>query len=599
MEPEKPNSQNLILAFALSFLVIAGWQLFFGSPWGAKENAEPQQTQNQAQENPQVQGEALAPNVTGQNDTEGRLEVNPTLTPATSATAIAVNRENLLKQEFQQGIRIPVNNSQVTGSIGLLGGKFDDLTLLNYTEELDKNSPKIHLFNPQGTKNPYHANFLWLSPDSKDLPNAKSLWKVQGNSELTPKRPVTLYWVNRANIRFEKIFALDENYMMNVTQRVINNSNQNLSIHPYGLVARTGTPETENFYILHEGFLGVLNQELIEEDYDDIAEENQEYKQSTGWFGISDKYWLAALIPQDSNFTASFKFGGTEQSPIYQADFYGVGSNLAPGQSHEYRSLLFVGAKEVALLDKYAEQFNIFKFDLGVDFGILYFITKPIFLLIKYFSGLFGNFGVAILALTVVIKIVFFPLANHSYVSISKMKKLQPQMAIMKERYGDDKQKLQQEMLKIYREKKINPMAGCIPILLQIPVFFALYKVLFVTIEMRHAPFFGWIQDLSAPDPLGILTLFGLISWNVPSILAVVNIGIWPILMGITMWIQQKLNPAPPDPIQQKVFAMLPFIFTFLLGTFPAGLVIYWTCNNSLTILQQWIITRRTNKEPL
>ncbi len=594
MEPQKPNNPNFILAIALSLMVLVGWQMFF-APKPQPRN-QPSQT-TQTGDGNTSQDQSVPSNLTPQlpESLQGNSSDLPLEIIEESETEILARRAKVIANTA----RIFVENAKIFGSISLQGGHFDDLTLRNYHTDLAENSPNITLFNPRGSANPYHATFNWFGDKTIDFPNDNTLWRVDNPSSLTPNHPITLYWVNNQNVRFEKTFTIDDDYLITVTQRVLNGSSNAITLYPYGLISRTGEPDILNFYILHEGFIGVLQQELIEDDYDDVAKETIIYQNSTGWFGITDKYWLAALIPQSKGFNASFKQGNKKGSsiPTYQADFYAQAANINQGESYEYETLLFAGAKELDVLDQYTKTHNIYKFDLGVDFGILYFITKPIFLLIKYFSSLFGNFGVAILALTVVIKFFFFPLANKSYVSISKMKQLQPQITELKERYGDDKQKLQQEMMRIYREKKINPLAGCIPIVLQIPVFFALYKVLFVTIEMRHAPFFGWIQDLSAPDPLGILTLFGLISWNVPAILTVVNIGIWPILMGLTMWVQQKLNPAPADPMQQKIFALLPFVFTFLLGTFPAGLVIYWTCNNSLTILQQWLITRSLEKK--
>ncbi len=602
MEPKNSNNKNLIVAFSLSLMVLLGWQTFF-----APEPQKPNEQVN-GQTNGQVNGQAInesnqntvnnqQPVATPNNNVNSNVSINNNVNDAqilqnqTPSNLVVSRQEALTRHQ-----RISINTARVIGSINLEGGRIDDLTLIDYKETLDDDSDNVHFLNPRNSENPYYADFGWLGDDNFTTPDQKAIWR-SNQSSLSANVPVTLYWISPENIRFEKIFTIDENFMINVTQRVINNSNIPLTIRSYGLVARVGEPETLNFYILHEGFIGVLNEELIEEDYDDTEDGALTYNQHHGWFGITDKYWLTALIPQDETFNASFKRGGNDELPTYQADFYSDNIIVGVGERSDYQTLLFAGAKEVKLLDGYAEKYQIDRFDLAVDFGIMYFITKPIFQVIKKFSDIFGNFGLAILALTVVIKIIFYPLANKSYVSISRMKQLQPEIQELRERYGEDKQQLQQEMLKMYREKKVNPMAGCVPLLLQIPVFFALYKVLFVTIEMRHAPFFGWIQDLSAPDPAGILTFFGFIPWEVPAILAIVNIGVWPILMGLSMWVQQKLNPAPPDPIQQKIFAMLPFLFTFLLANFPAGLVIYWTCNNTLTIAQQWNITRSLEKK--
>ena len=598
MESPPNNNKNLILAVALSLMVLIGWQVFFPptapvvqqtaqAPANSGVNNGQVNPQNQTNNNPVIADSTTAPVTTGaQNQSSANVA-----TFGDDISGNLVSRQAAL----QKDPRIIINTARVNGSINLNGGRIDDLTLLDYRETLDDDADYVHLLNPKDGKNPYYADFGWLGDNQFTPPTQRTLWQSY-DRQLNANGQVTLFWDSPENIRFEKIFTIDEDFMMSMTQRIVNNSGNNIAMRTYGLVARTGLPETENFYILHEGFLAVLNDELIEEDYDDTDDGPIKFEQRSGWLGITDKYWLAALVPQQESFNGSFKNGGKDR-PIFQADFYTNVTNVPNGAAHQDRTLLFAGAKEVKLLDKYEANYGIKSFDLGVDFGVLYFITKPLFLVIDKLFDIFGNFGVAIIALTFMIKLLFFPLAQKSYTSISKMKQLQPEMQELRERYGEDKQRLQQEMMKMYRERKINPMAGCVPIILQIPVFFALYKVLFVTIEMRHAPFFGWIQDLSAPDPLGILTLFGLIPWTVPAILTFVNIGIWPIIMGLTMWIQQKLNPAPPDPMQQKIFAMLPFVFTFLLATFPAGLVIYWTLNNTLTILQQWTIMRSLERK--
>jgi YidC/Oxa1 family membrane protein insertase len=400
-------------------------------------------------------------------------------------------------------------------------------------------------------------------------------------------------------VRFEQVITLDKNFMFTIQQRVVNEAGEVLTVSPYGVISRTGTPDILGFYILHEGMIGVFDEVLEEVDYSDLIEDGlvkPAQKQSTtgGWLGITDKYWLTALVP-DANETVQTSFTGDRANnrDRYQADFLTDAKSIAPGQTLEVTNRLFAGAKETVLLDSYQDNLGISNFDLAVDFGWFYWLTKPIFYGIHFLNGVLGNFGLAILALTLGIKLLFFPLANKSYRSMSKMKLLQPKMMDLKERYGDDRQKLNMEMMELYKKEKVNPLSGCLPILLQIPVFFALYKVLFVTIEMRHAPFYGWINDLSAPDPLGLLEGFGMFPWEVPAALAIVNIGIWPLIMGLTMFLQQKLNPAPADPIQAKVFMFMPIMFTFILGGFPAGLVIYWAWNNSLSILQQYVIMRR------
>ena len=412
---------------------------------------------------------------------------------------------------------------------------------------------------------------------------------------------VILTWDNGAGLVFKRTIAVDANYMFTITQEIINKSPKAETFASYGLISRWGTPETTDFYILHEGLLGVFDDTLDEIDYDDIQSDKVVQKKSTGgWIGITDKYWLAALVPnQKDPINARFLYNKINKSDTYQVDFVGPAQTVAPGARIQTESQLFAGAKQVRLLDAYEQQFGVKRFDLAIDFGWFYFLTKPIFYALLWLSDRVINLGLAILILTIGIKIAFFPLANKSYVSMSKMKKLQPKMVQIRERVGDDKMRMQQEMMELYKKEKVNPASGCLPILVQIPVFFALYKVLFVTIEMRHAPFYGWIDDLSAKDPTNLFTLFGLIPWAPPDFL---SIGIWPIIMGVTMFLQQKLNPQPADPVQAKIFMFLPLFFTFLLSTFPAGLVIYWAWNNLLSILQQWVIMRRmgiTGKEAL
>ncbi|PPR76228.1 MAG: Membrane protein insertase YidC, partial [Alphaproteobacteria bacterium MarineAlpha3_Bin4] len=403
---------------------------------------------------------------------------------------------------------------------------------------------------------------------------------------------VTLSWDNGDGLVFHRTYAIDDNYMVSITQRLANNGPRAVAVHPYGLISRRGTPETTGFYILHEGLLGVFDGTLSEIDYDDLQETGLIEQRSTGgWLGITDKYWLAALIPDQTTTTTS-RFLHRIASGVdkYQVDYRGPKLVAPAGGGVETRNHLFTGAKEVLLMDGYEKAYGIDRFELAIDWGWFYFLTKPIFYSLLWINDHVFNLGLAILLLTVVIKLAFFPLANKSYTSMSKMKKLQPEMTKMRERFGDDKVKLNQEMMALYKREKVNPASGCLPIVVQIPVFFALYKVLFVTIEMRHAPFFGWIQDLSAPDPTTVFNLFGVLPWTPPEFLM---IGVWPLLMGITMFLQQKLNPQPTDPVQAKIFLFLPIMFTFLLARFPAGLVIYWAWNNLLSMLQQWVIMRR------
>ena len=494
--------------------------------------------------------------------------------------------------------RVPINTSRIEGSINLAGGRLDDLRLKDYRETVDPDSPTIILFSPSGAPDPYYAEFGWVGggqgDDKLQVPGADTVWEIDGAGELTEDTPVTLTWTNDAGVVFTRTFAVDENYMFTVTQGVRNETKNAITLYPYGLISRHGTPEVSGFFVLHEGPIGVFGTEGLEEySYKDLVEDGPITPEKTdeGWLGFTDKYWAATLIPNPG---AQFqpRLSATERGgkPIYQTDFLEDAVVVQPGQSGEARNLLFAGAKEVQVINSYKAALGIEKFDLLIDWGWFYFLTKPMFFALDFFYKLVGNFGVAILIVTVLVKAIFFPLANKAYVSMSKMKKLQPEMVKLRERYKDDRVKQQQAMMEIYKKEKINPVSGCIPIIIQIPVFFALYKVILVTIEMRHAPFFGWIQDLSAPDPTTIFNLFGLIPWDPPSMLM---IGIWPLIMGVTMWLQMKMNPTPPDATQAMIFNWMPVIFTFMLASFPAGLVIYWAWNNSLSVLQQALIMRR------
>jgi YidC/Oxa1 family membrane protein insertase len=427
--------------------------------------------------------------------------------------------------------------------------------------------------------------------DGIAVPAADTVWQASGG-ELRPDQPVTLSWDNGAGLRFEREITIDDAYLISVTQRVTNDGEAPVSLRPYGLISRWGTPNTLGFYILHEGPIGALDGKLREIDYSDLVEDGDvELASEGGWLGITDKYWLSALIPdQQGEIKATFRHHVTDGQDRYQVDYLRPAMTLAPGQAIEASERVFAGAKEVQLLDRYKEAYDIPLFDRAVDFGWFYFLTKPLFHVLHFFYKLVGNYGVAILLLTLLVKMLFFPLANKSYRAMSKMKKLQPEMMRLREQFGDDKMRMNQELMGLYKKEKVNPMSGCLPIIVQIPVFFALYKVLFVSIEMRHAPFFGWIRDLSAPDPTTLFNLFGLIPWDPPAFLM---IGIWPLLMGATMLLQTKLNPQPADPMQARIMMMLPLMFIFLFATFPAGLVIYWTWNNVLSISQQWVIMKR------
>ena len=594
------EQKNLILAIVISVSILLSWQILVEGPRIEKERAAQEAAKAQQQATQQTAPAAPGAPVPGAPGTP-TVPPQPGAAPTTSpggvpiagvpTAAVPPKREDVIAREQ----RIALKSERLVGSIATTGARIDDLILTQYRETVEKDSAQITLLSPPGAQNPYFARFGW-APHGNGIavPGDNTPWTAD-RRELSPGAPVTLTWDNGQGLVFTQVIAMDENYMFTVTQRVTNRSDKQVTLSPYGLVSRTGTPDTIDFYILHEGMIGVFGDALSEYDYSDLQDEGKISKKSKGgWIGITDKYWLAALVPnQKSDVNYRFTHSTVNKQDKYQVDYLDNALTVAPGRSIESTNRLFAGAKVVRMLDAYRDDLNIPAFDKAVDFGWFYWLTKPIFYALEYFNRLVGNFGVAILLLTVCIKIVFFPLANKSYKSMSRLKLLAPKMKEIQERFKDDRARQQQEMMALYKKENANPMSGCLPILIQIPVFFALYKVLFVTIEMRHAPFFGWIQDLSAQDPLGLLTAFGLIDWNVPQILDVANIGIWPILMGMTMYLQQKLNPQPTDPMQAKIFMFLPIIFTFLLGQFPAGLVIYWAWNNLLSIAQQWVIMRR------
>ncbi|MBT5648223.1 MAG: membrane protein insertase YidC [Rhodospirillaceae bacterium] len=593
------DQRNLILAIVLSVSILLGFQVFIEGPRIEEQRAlqEAQKAKEAAQTiNPAIPGQVVAP-IPGQQSivpTPGAVPPGAGAPVAGQpAAARSISRAAIVSAEP----RIKITTDRVIGSIRLKGGLIDDLTLLNYRQTLEKDSENIVMLSPLGTENPYYAQFGWTSTTTGvTLPNADTVWTTD-RSTLSVGQPVTLRWTNPEGIEFAQVISIDENFMFAVDQRITNNGNQTAVIHPFGLISLSGMPETAGFWILHEGMIGVFDETLTEVDYDDLPDEPNGIQAVDGaakWLGITAKYFATSLVP-DQKVANKGRFvhtapGGKDK---FQADYLAASQTVAPGQSAAFSTRLFAGAKEVRLLDSYEEKLGIPRFDRMVDFGWFYFLTKPIFYAIDYFYQLLGNFGLAILLLTVLIKLAFFPLANKSYKSMSRLKKLQPKMVEIREKHKDDRQRQNTAMMELYKKEGANPMSGCFPILIQIPVFFALYKVLFVTIEMRHAPFFGWIQDLSAPDPYGLLIGFGLFQWDVPQSLQIVNVGIWPIIMGVTMFLQQRLNPQPADPMQQKIFMLLPIVFTFLLGSFPAGLVIYWAWNNTLSIAQQWVIMRK------
>ena len=508
-----------------------------------------------------------------------------------TSSALLLDREQVLEET----IRVTFDNSKIKGSINLEGGIIDDLVLEEYRETLDPTSDFITYLNPLGSQDAYYLDTGWVSPDSTiELPNNKSVWKAD-KSSIGINDPVKLTWQNSQNIIFEKIITLDEHYLFSVDQRVINNSGKSFDLYPFGLSKRQGLPEMQNFFILHEGPLSVTDGVLEEYDYDDLKDQKKIKLNSVGgWIGMTDKYWQTAIISdQNEPIQQTYSYSFAENTDNFQTDLVGAKIVVGDGDNVSHNLKLFAGPKIVQVIEQYMDEYGVQEFDRSVDFGWFYFLTKPIFHVLEFIFGYVGNFGWSIVIFTLLMRICFFPLAQASFKSMAKMKKLGPELQRLKEQYGDDRAGMQKEMMALYKREKANPIAGCLPILLQIPVFFSLYKVLFVTIEMRHAPFIGWIHDLSAPDPLGLLTLFGFVDWNVPGIFQLFNIGIWPILMGISMFLQQKLNPAPVDKMQAKIFMFLPIVFTFVLGGFAAGLVIYWTTNNVLSMAQQYVIQRK------
>ncbi len=582
------DQKNLIIAIVLSVLIIVTFQYFFERP--ALEQAQ-RQAQERQQQTEQVETapdlrlpEAAAPGTPATPGVPAAVPPTPGAPPTAAAMPVIA------------GERVAIRTPRLEGSIALRGGAIDDVVLRDYTVTPDPASGNIRLFAPAGGARAYYATEGWIASDPQvPVPGPDTVWRASAG-ELVPGKPVTLSWDNGAGLRFTREIAVDENYMFTVTQRVENAGDAAVTLTPYALVNRTGTPPTQGFFILHEGPLGVFDGRLVEHDYSDLSSRQTISQASTGgWIGITDKYWLAALVPEPAaRINARFLHWRVGNEDKYQVDFAGEARALPPGGRVENRSHLFAGAKEVRLLDGYSKALGIANFDLAIDFGWFYFLTKPFFYLLDILFNYLGNFGLAILAVTVLVKLLFFPLANKSYKSMSQMKKLQPKMMELKERFSGDRQRLNQEMMDLYRKEKVNPASSCLPILIQIPVFFALYKVLFVSIEMRHAPFYGWIRDLSAPDPTSFLNLFGLLPYAIPDwVPSLVSIGAWPIIMGLLMYVQMKLNPPPPDPIQAKIFLFMPFVFTFIMAPFPAGLVIYWAWNNLLSVAQQWYIMKR------
>ena len=565
------DQRNMFLAIVLSMAILFGWDYFLvpdpPPPGSTSETLDGV-----------TSPDAPTPSAPG-------IAAPATPTPALADRTTAITELP----------RARVETPRLHGSIPLQGLRFDDLTLAGYRESPDPESAEINLLSPAGAPSPYYAELGWLSADpSVALPSADTVWSAGLDSlVLAPDRPVALTWDNGAGLTFRRTVTVDQDYMFTVYDEVANGTEAAVTLFPYGLIARVGTPEVLGFFILHEGPLGVFDQTLKEVDYEDLKETPLESVTSTGgWIGFTDKYWLVVVAhDQEKPIEAAFRYSVSNGRDRFQTDFRSSEPvTVAPGETGSAKTYLFAGAKEVELLDGYTESLGIDRFDLAIDFGWFYFLTKPFFYALIWLKEVLGNFGLAILGLTIGLRLLLFPLANKQFRAMTKLKKLQPEMKKLQERYAEDRTRLNQELMELYKREKANPAAGCLPILVQIPIFFALYKVLFVTIEMRQEPFYGWISDLSAPDPTSIFNLFGLLPIDLPSFL---TIGAWPIIMGLTMWLQQKLNPAPADAMQAKIMSFLPIIFTFLLATFPAGLVIYWAWSNALGILQQWVIMRQ------
>jgi YidC/Oxa1 family membrane protein insertase len=588
------ENRNTILAVILSGLVLIAWQYFYNIPTMEKQRAAQQAELAQKQAvnpaSPTPANPSATPSAAGA-PSQAPIPGGPTTNAPIQNRAAAI----------AAGPRVKIDTPSISGSIALTGARIDDVALVKYRETVDPKSPAIELFSPSGTKEPFYAEFGFVpaAGSTIKMPDKDTVWKQEGANALTVATPVTLSWTNGQGLTFKRTISIDDKYLFTIKDDVSNVGDAPVTLYPFGLISRHGTPQVSGYYILHEGLIGVLgDQGLQEYGYKKIDDAKAvEFKVTNAWLGITDKYWAATLLPSPkASLQARYSSNLVGTLRTYQTDYLLDPITVAIGGSATTTTNLFAGAKESATVDAYDKQLGLNKFDRLIDWGWFYFITKPMFWAIDWFFHIVGNFGVAILLVTVLVKLIFFPLASKSYASMAKMKAVQPQLAALKDKYPDDKMKQQQEMMEIYKKEKINPIAGCLPILIQIPVFFSLYKVLFVTIEMRHAPFFGWIKDLSAHDPTNLFNLFGLLAFDptqIPVIGHYLALGIWPIIMGITMWFQMKLNPTPPDPTQKMIFDWMPLIFTFMLASFPAGLVIYWAWNNLLSVLQQSYIMRK------
>ena len=584
MQQDQDNQKNLLLAIVLSVGVLLAWQVFYAGPKLKDDQERRQRVQHELS-----QSKEQAPAAPGATTQPGAA------VPSAAPLAAAATRTAAI----DASPRVRIETPSLTGSISLAGGRIDDLVLAKYRETVDPKSPNVVLFSPSGAPHPYYAEYGWVAGSgvTQPMPGRDTLWRAEKEAPLTPDSPVTLVWDNGQGLIFRRTIAVDTEYLFTVKDEVENRTGAEITLYPFQLISRHGTPPTAGYYILHEGPIGVLGDAGLQQlHYADLLKEGggKSFKQTGGWIGMTDKYWAAALVPaQTTPYDATFS-GKKGAREFFQTDLLMAGVSIPPAGQGSNVSNLFAGAKQVSVIDAYQEKLNAKNFNLLIDWGWFWFITQPLFKLLHWLSHVLGNYGLAILATTVLVKAAFFPLANKSYESMAKMKKLQPEMEKLRERFKEDRVKQQQELMALYKNEKINPMAGCFPIVLQIPVFFALYKVLFITIDMRQAPFFGWIKDLSAPDPTSVFNLFGLLPYHVPDML---HVGAWPLVMGLTMWVQMQLNPQQPDPIQQKIFNWMPVVFTFMLASFPSGLVIYWAWNNVLSLLQQYTIMRRNNAE--
>ncbi len=607
------DQKNTIIAIVLSAIVLIGWEYFYALPQKQRQEELQRQAQTtQVQPAPQATPGQGAPGQASPGSASGIPGGIPGAAPKipSAPDASAAGEQKSRETIITSTARIPIETPRIKGSIALKGGRIDDVSLAQYHETVDPSSPAIVLLSPSGSPHPFYAEFGWYAPAGTNakVPGPDTLWSQVGTGSLGPGQPVTLSYHNGEGLEFRRTLSVDDKYLFTLKDEVVNSGTASVSLYPYALVSRHGTPQTSGYYILHEGMIGVMGDQG-EQQFTYKAIEDKKLAQfsvTNAWMGITDKYWAAALLPDTgARVQAEFRADTVGAAKTYQTGYLLDRQVVAPGATGSASARLFAGAKEVAVVGinfplaevgGYNKQLDLNKFDLLIDWGWFYFITKPLFLLMDLIFRWTGNFGVAILAVTVLLKGLFFPLANKSYASMAKMKAVQPQMQALRERYPDDKVKQQQELMELYKREKINPVAGCLPIIIQIPVFFALYKVLFVTIEMRHAPFFGWIRDLSAPDPTNVFNLFGLLPFDpahLPLIGGFLVLGVWPLIMGVTMWFQMKLNPAPPDPAQKIMFDWMPVIFTFMLASFSSGLVIYWAWNNTLSVIQQSIIMRR------